>query len=169
MNQMLNCSDNFVNTRTADSHSTTTTSTTSDIVENLSFGNDSIYNSNTTALTDDSFQCIFNFTIANSLEIVNHLGQLDIGALVWNNTNGSFDGDVDTSVQHDGEYEWTYLLVIVFILAGGLGNILVCLAVALDKKLQNVTNYFLLSLAVADLLVSLFVMPLGAVPAFLGT
>lgn len=65
-------------------------------------------------------------------------------------------------------YEWTYIFVIVFIIAGGLGNILVCLAVALDKNLQNVTNYFLLSLAVADLLVSLFVMPLGAIPAFLG-
>lgn len=65
-------------------------------------------------------------------------------------------------------YEWRFLLVIFFILAGGLGNILVCLAVCLDKKLQNVTNYFLLSLAVADLLVSLFVMPLGAIPGFLG-
>lgn len=56
----------------------------------------------------------------------------------------------------------------VFIVAGGLGNILVCLAVGLDRKLHNVTNYFLLSLAVADLLVSLFVMPLGAIPGFLG-
>lgn len=56
----------------------------------------------------------------------------------------------------------------VFIVAGGLGNILVCLAVGLDRRLHNVTNYFLLSLAVADLLVSLFVMPLGAIPGFLG-
>lgn len=67
------------------------------------------------------------------------------------------------------QYDWTFLLlVILFIVAGGLGNILVCLAVALDRKLQNVTNYFLFSLAIADLLVSLFVMPLGAVPSFLG-
>ncbi|XP_054086631.1 dopamine D2-like receptor isoform X2 [Zeugodacus cucurbitae] len=68
--------------------------------------------------------------------------------------------------QHD--YKWIFLCVIFFIFAGGLGNILVCLAVARDKKLQNVTNYFLFSLAIADLLVSLFVMPLGAIPAFLG-
>ncbi|XP_050083999.1 tyramine/octopamine receptor [Anopheles aquasalis] len=67
-----------------------------------------------------------------------------------------------------GRYEWSFLFVILFIFAGGLGNILVCLAVALDRKLQNVTNYFLLSLAIADLLVSLFVMPLGAIPGFLG-
>jgi len=64
--------------------------------------------------------------------------------------------------------DWSFLFVAVFIVAGGLGNILVCLAVGLDKKLHNVTNYFLLSLAVADLLVSLFVMPLGAIPGFLG-
>ncbi|KAK9512933.1 hypothetical protein O3M35_001238 [Rhynocoris fuscipes] len=64
--------------------------------------------------------------------------------------------------------DWTFLFVLVFIVAGGLGNILVCLAVCLDRRLQNVTNYFLLSLAVADLLVSLFVMPLGAIPGFLG-
>lgn len=66
------------------------------------------------------------------------------------------------------QYDWSYLFVVVFILAGGLGNILVCLAVVLDRRLQNVTNYFLLSLAIADLLVSLFVMPLGAIPGFLG-
>lgn len=65
-------------------------------------------------------------------------------------------------------YEWSFVFVLVFILAGGLGNILVCLAVCLDTRLQNVTNYFLLSLAIADLLVSLFVMPLGAIPGFLG-
>ncbi|XP_048006524.1 5-hydroxytryptamine receptor 2C [Leguminivora glycinivorella] len=66
------------------------------------------------------------------------------------------------------EYDWSFLFVIIFIIAGGVGNILVCLAVCLDKRLQNVTNYFLLSLAIADLLVSLFVMPMGAIPGFLG-
>lgn len=65
-------------------------------------------------------------------------------------------------------FNWSFLFVAVFIAAGGLGNILVCLAVGLDRKLHNVTNYFLLSLAMADLLVSLFVMPLGAIPGFLG-
>lgn len=65
-------------------------------------------------------------------------------------------------------FDWSFLFVIIFIIAGGVGNILVCLAVALDRKLQNVTNYFLFSLAIADLLVSLFVMPFGAIQAFLG-
>lgn len=65
-------------------------------------------------------------------------------------------------------YNWKYLFVIVFIASGGVGNILVCLAICLDRQLQNVTNYFLLSLAIADLLVCLFVMPLGALPGFYG-
>lgn len=72
------------------------------------------------------------------------------------------------SVIKGRQLDWSFLFVAVFIVAGGLGNILVCLAVGLDRRLHNVTNYFLLSLAVADLLVSLFVMPLGAIPGFLG-
>lgn len=80
----------------------------------------------------------------------------------WNGTGNL----VDTSGVKS--YDWIFLFVILFIVAGGVGNILVCLAVCLDKRLQNVTNYFLLSLAIADLLVSLFVMPMGAIPGFLG-
>lgn len=76
--------------------------------------------------------------------------------------------DSHTGSRVNPHYEWSFLFVLVFIVAGGIGNILVCLAVCLDRRLQNVTNYFLLSLAIADLLVSLFVMPLGAIPGFLG-
>jgi len=43
------------------------------------------------------------------------------------------------------------------------GNVLVCVAVKVEKKLHNVTNYFLVSLAFADLLVSLVVMPCSIV------
>ena len=78
------------------------------------------------------------------------------------------DNRTNSEPDNQYHYDWTFLFVLVFIIAGGVGNILVCLAVCLDRRLQNVTNYFLLSLAVADLLVSLFVMPLGAIPGFLG-
>ncbi|XP_067639200.1 tyramine/octopamine receptor isoform X2 [Eurosta solidaginis] len=87
---------------------------------------------------------------------------------LWGPRNLSIDPLFDNKIAEQRDYEWIFLCVIFFIFAGGVGNILVCLAVALDKKLQNVTNYFLFSLAIADLLVSLFVMPLGAIPAFLG-
>lgn len=89
--------------------------------------------------------------------------------------NHSFDSNTSTDLinvietnEPPKEIDWSFLFVIIFIIAGGVGNILVCLAVALDRKLQNVTNYFLFSLAIADLLVSLFVMPFGAIQAFLG-
>ncbi|XP_019358982.1 PREDICTED: 5-hydroxytryptamine receptor 2B [Gavialis gangeticus] len=56
---------------------------------------------------------------------------------------------------------WAALLILLVIIPTIGGNILVILAVALEKKLQYATNYFLMSLAVADLLVGLFVMPIA--------
>lgn len=96
-----------------------------------------------------------------------------INPFVWGETlkctiQNSLFSDPEVDLDSFSQYEWSFVFVLVFILAGGLGNILVCLAVCLDTRLQNVTNYFLLSLAIADLLVSLFVMPLGAIPGFLG-
>lgn len=83
---------------------------------------------------------------------------------------------LETDDRTESESFWSkYELKILFVLAvlcaitaGGVGNVLVCLAICLDRRLQNVTNYFLLSLAVADLLVSLFVMPMGAIQGFFG-
>lgn len=60
------------------------------------------------------------------------------------------------------------LVLLVVICMSALGNLLVCLAVIWDRRLQNMTNYFLMSLAIADLLVSLLVMPLGMVVEIYG-
>lgn len=123
---------------------------------------------------NDSFD-LFNSTAAHLLEPVQCLLNVEydnvinqLSAIVIANATGSGPTVASSLMTFGTRYEWSFLFVILFIFAGGLGNILVCLAVALDRKLQNVTNYFLLSLAIADLLVSLFVMPLGAIPGFLG-
>lgn len=68
----------------------------------------------------------------------------------------------------DDAFNWSFICVLVFVVAGTLGNVLVCLAVCLERPLQNVTNWFLVSLAFADLIVSTIVMPFGATAAFLG-
>ncbi|XP_043926624.1 5-hydroxytryptamine receptor 2B [Protopterus annectens] len=56
---------------------------------------------------------------------------------------------------------WAALLIFLVIIPTIGGNILVILAVSLEKKLQNATNYFLMSLAAADLLVGMLVMPIA--------
>lgn len=53
---------------------------------------------------------------------------------------------------------WALILVIVPCLTL-FGNVLVILAVVRERALQTVTNYFIVSLAVADLLVAALVMP----------
>ena len=53
------------------------------------------------------------------------------------------------------------LLLIAFPLATVFGNALVCVSVWTERSLQTVTNYFIVSLAIADLMVALLVMPLA--------
>ncbi|KAJ8282763.1 hypothetical protein COCON_G00052820 [Conger conger] len=61
------------------------------------------------------------------------------------------------------EKNWPALLILVIIFFTIGGNILVILAVSLEKKLQNATNFFLRSLAVADMLVGILVMPISLI------
>ncbi|ELT90105.1 hypothetical protein CAPTEDRAFT_147802 [Capitella teleta] len=51
------------------------------------------------------------------------------------------------------------MYVVVFLLAV-IGNVMVMLVILTNRSMRNVTNYFLLNLAVADLLVSFVCMPL---------
>lgn len=64
-------------------------------------------------------------------------------------------------IESDGLNNWWAMLALVLVLGTAAGNILVCLAIARERKLQNVTNYFLMSLAITDLMVAVLVMPLG--------
>jgi len=153
MNMFMNCSSpKSVNVTSEDVISTVTSG-------NVSFSQEQLY------LLEESEG---NKSAVIREAIGEYVCSLQSVLLNMESTTGgvSTSSGYSDSVTH--HYDWSFLFVLVFIVAGGVGNILVCLAVCLDRHLQNVTNYFLLSLAIADLLVSLFVMPLGAIPGFLG-
>ncbi|KAK6305660.1 hypothetical protein J4Q44_G00244400 [Coregonus suidteri] len=63
----------------------------------------------------------------------------------------------------DKEKNWPALLILVVIFFTVAGNILLILAVSLERKLQNATSFFLRSLAVADMLVGFLVMPVSLI------
>ncbi|XP_031148204.1 adenosine receptor A2b-like [Sander lucioperca] len=75
-----------------------------------------------------------------------------------NGTPGSCTAEMPYGYQPrlKGLYIATELIIAVLAI---IGNLLVCLAVTRNKKLRTVTNYFLVSLAVADILVGLVAIP----------
>ncbi|XP_033126950.1 D(2)-like dopamine receptor [Anneissia japonica] len=89
------------------------------------------------------------------------IGNVDKGRY-WNASEN------ETREQSEVVYNWPMLSLCTIIFLSVLGNMLVCLSIMKHKKLQNITNYFLFSLAIADLMVAVLVMPLGVVNNFMG-
>lgn len=86
------------------------------------------------------------------------------------NTNyTNFTSNLETAEGQEERDNYWALLAIILVIGTACGNILVCLAIAWEKRLQNVTNYFLASLALTDLMVAVLVMPLGILTLFRGT
>ncbi|GBP16294.1 5-hydroxytryptamine receptor 2A [Eumeta japonica] len=75
---------------------------------------------------------------------------------------GNFSGNgTSDQLGQESVNNWWALVALLLVLCTAAGNVLVCLAIYLERRLQNVTNYFLMSLAITDLLVAILVMPLG--------
>ena len=53
------------------------------------------------------------------------------------------------------------LSLLVFPVVTLFGNLLVCLSVFIERTLHTITNFFIVSLAVADIMVAILVMPLA--------
>uniref|UniRef100_A0A3B4Y535 Dopamine receptor D2a n=1 Tax=Seriola lalandi dorsalis TaxID=1841481 RepID=A0A3B4Y535_SERLL len=74
----------------------------------------------------------------------------------YDNGTWSFN-KTDQEQKHPYNYYAMLLTLLIFVIV--FGNVLVCIAVSREKALQTTTNYLIVSLAVADLLVATLVMP----------
>ncbi|XP_057680278.1 D(3) dopamine receptor isoform X2 [Corythoichthys intestinalis] len=77
----------------------------------------------------------------------------------WNVSDERNSSAEGSGPDDDGERNYYAMLYSLLILAIVFGNVLVCLAVLRERSLQTTTNYLVVSLAVADLLVASLVMP----------
>lgn len=66
---------------------------------------------------------------------------------------------IHSTTPQEPEKEYWYILLIILPLISVFGNLLVIIAVVKEKSLRSITNYFIVSLAFADLLVAGVVMP----------
>ena len=71
-----------------------------------------------------------------------------------------------SSIGSTDVYIWPVLGLFIVVFVGLVGNSLVCLSIKLDPKLKNATNNYLFSLALADLLVSILVIPFAIIKHF---
>ncbi|KAM5229121.1 5-hydroxytryptamine receptor 2B [Ctenodactylus gundi] len=107
-----------------------------------------------------------SYRMSEQSKIPEHVLQSTTDGLISSNQSGlqteSIPEEMKQTVEEQGnKLHWVALLILMVIIPTIGGNILVILAISLEKKLQYATNYFLMSLAVADLLVGLFVMPIA--------
>lgn len=93
----------------------------------------------------NTFEEAVNYTLENFFDVFGN-----------DTRNITYVDDGDDAVNN-----WWALIAIMLVVCTAAGNVLVCLAIYLERRLQNVTNYFLMSLAITDLLVAILVMPLG--------
>ncbi|XP_023647066.1 dopamine receptor D4 related sequence [Paramormyrops kingsleyae] len=75
------------------------------------------------------------------------------------------------ATREQNQVQYNYLALVLgvpLVLIIILGNVLVCLSVLTERSLKTATNYFIVSLAVADLLLAVLVLPLYVYSEFLG-
>lgn len=90
-----------------------------------------------------------------------------------NDTNPILPNNGHTATIQSEEFDWTglfcALLLCALIIITVIGNTLVIMAVLTTRRLRTVTNCFVMSLAVADWLVGIFVMPPAVAVMLIGT
>lgn len=100
------------------------------------------------------------FNTIKSNDTVGYIAS-SVGGGVNMSTITEIDVESTPSPMIDDQNNYWALSALILVLGTAAGNILVCLAITWERRLQNVTNYFLMSLAITDLMVAILVMPLG--------
>lgn len=67
----------------------------------------------------------------------------------------------------DGDLTLRILLYSLIFLVSVIGNLLIIVVLTVNKRMRTVTNTFLLSLAVSDLMMAVFCMPFTLIPSIL--
>ncbi|XP_070694548.1 cholecystokinin receptor [Pempheris klunzingeri] len=69
--------------------------------------------------------------------------------------------------QRDGDHTLRILLYSLIFFLSVFGNLLIIIVLTVNKRMRTVTNTFLLSLAVSDLMMAVFCMPFTLIPSIL--
>lgn len=103
----------------------------------------------------------FNTTTTTDTYLHTHNNRTKIFFYNSNNNDSIAAATTTIYLSSDTLNNYWALLALLLVVCTAAGNILVCLAITWERRLQNVTNYFLMSLAITDLMVAILVMPLG--------
>lgn len=127
-----------------------------------SIGDPSIYGTTTLSFNDTLLFINNNFNTNSNYFFTN---------------NNTPNGNVTTTIQYNDTYPSGYtlthiiiasIIVTILMIIVVVGNMLVIIAIATEKSLKNIQNWFIASLAVADFFLGLIIMPFSLANELMG-